>query len=124
VATHTLTIGNDPRLMPRIVAIVIMLCSVGLIFKSLVLKKETFADVHLPDEKNALFTSLVMLMFLVFIIVFGFLVSCLIMIFIFLLFFKEKRPLPYAILCTLSVLIYLLFVKIFHVPLSGGILFK
>ena len=123
-ASQTMTVGNDPRLMPRIVVIIIMLCSLCLIFKSLVLKKDTAIEVHLPDEKNALFASLIMLMFLVCIIIAGFFISSLIMVSVFLIFFKEKKSSPHIILCALSVLIYLLFTKIFYVPLSGGILFK
>jgi putative tricarboxylic transport membrane protein len=123
-SSQTLTIGNDPRLMPQIVAIIILLCSLGLIFKSLVLKKEDFIEVHLPDEKNALYAGLLMLGYLVCIFITGFFVSSIIMVIVFLLFFKEKKSIPYIILCVLSAGVWLLFVKIFNVPLTGGLLFK
>lgn len=123
-ASQTPTVGNDPRLMPRVVAIVMLICSLTLIFQSLVMKKETVIEINMADEKNALYASLLMLGFLVCILLFGFLIASFLMIVVFLLFFKEKKILPYIVLCILAIGVYLLFVKLFNVPLTGGVLFK
>lgn len=123
-ASQTTTVGNDPRLMPRIVAIVTLVCSLVLIFQSLVLKKETVIEIHLADEKNALSASLIMLGFLACIFLFGFFIASCIVIVALLLFFKEKKKYPYLILCLMAAGVYFLFVKLFHVPLIGGVLFR
>jgi len=123
-ASQSSAVGNDSRLMPRLVAIVIMICSAGLIFQSLVLKKETIVEVNLPAEKNALYSVIVMIEFLICIFIFGFLIGSFIMIVTFLLLFREKKPIPYVLLCVLSAGIYLLFTLVFNVPLTGGVLFQ
>lgn len=123
-ASQTVAVGNDPRLMPRIVAMVTLICSLVLIFQSLVMKKETIIEINFTEEKNALYASLLMLGFLASILIFGFLIASFIMIIVFLILFKEKKPLPYITLCIMAVGIYLLFVKLFNVPLTGGVLFK
>lgn len=123
-ASQTTSVGNDPRLMPRIVAVVTLACSLVLIFQSLVLKKETIIEISMEDEKNALYAALIMFFFLACILIFGYLLASFIMIAVFLLFFKERKPLSYIVLCALAFAIYLLFVKLFNVPLTGGVLFK
>jgi hypothetical protein len=122
--SFTLSVGNDPQLMPRIVAIIMIVCSLVLIFQSIILKKETIIEIHWIDEKNAIFALLIMFIFLFCILLLGFLPASFIMIAGFLLFFKDRKPLMYIILFVLAVLIYLLFIKVFNVPLGGGLLFQ
>jgi putative tricarboxylic transport membrane protein len=112
--------GVNPRLMPRVVSIIILVCGALLIVQSLFLKKEEVIEVHFKKEQStALVVALVMVLFTVLIIKIGFLIGSFVMIFTLMYFYGVRKIKPYITCFAWATVIYLMFVYVFNIGLPG-----
>lgn len=109
----------SPRIIPMICLVGILICSLVLIFESLVLKKEKIYEFDINKEKPVLVIIAMMLVFVGGTVTVGF-VAAGIVIFCLLMFYCGERKIPiYIFTICAVVVIYLLFMHVFHVALPG-----
>ncbi|WP_047382166.1 tripartite tricarboxylate transporter TctB family protein [Cetobacterium sp. ZWU0022] len=114
--------GPSPRLIPYMVLIGIFISSISLIFQSLIFKKEKLFYYDLKKEKAGIISLLIISLFGILMIKFGFLIAIFIALPIMIFSLGERKIHVYIIDLILSVGIYFLFIKIFNIslPIFGG----
>lgn len=110
------TYGITSRTLPYALSILSGACGVGLIFQSLVLKKDEVREIDLLQEGKGLLYMLVLLAY-------GwgfsrsFLISTSLLGAATLAFQKDKKPLHYVVVIALVVVLYFTFTELLHVRL-------
>lgn len=108
--------GITSRTLPYALAVLSGVCGVGLIFQSLVMKKDEIKELDLGKEAKALAYMLVLL-------VYGwgfsrsFIVSTCALGAVTLAFTGDKKPLHYGIVIALVIVLYFVFTQLLHVRL-------
>lgn len=115
IITDTSALGPD--YMPRLVGWLLIMLGLGLIFQSLVLKKDTIETINLKDELNVLIYVGIFLVYLIILYIIGFLLSTIIFSFALLFIMKAEKKSYYFAAVVLSVFIYCLFKYVLKVPL-------
>ena len=110
--------GVDSRTLPYAISVVCALFGAGLVFQSLVLKRDKVRKMELGREAKAVFY---MLMFIVYGYVFtrDFIVATTFLGWVTLLFTGSKKTLYYAIVLTMTIVMYLLFIHVLRVRLPS-----
>lgn len=107
----------SPRIIPSICLILMLLCSLILIFQSLVLKKEKVVEFDWEKEKPCFILIGMMCLYVFLIINIGFIAASLIIFPLLLFFCGERKPMPYVVAIIASVGIYYLFQYVFYISL-------
>ena len=114
--------GPSPRIIPYIVLVGILICSVALIIQSLVFKKERIIVFDLKIEKAALTILGIMILFGVVMVKLGFIVSVVGVLPILLFVLGERKPFIYGFTIVGGIGVYYLFMEVFNIslPMFGG----
>lgn len=114
--------GPSPRIIPYIVLGGIVLCSIGLIFQSIVLKQEKIVEFDFKIEKASIIIIGIMLLFGFITIRFGFIAGVVVVLPLMLFVFGERKPFIYLFTLAGGIGVYYLFINIFHIslPAWGG----
>ncbi|MGL5057712.1 MAG: tripartite tricarboxylate transporter TctB family protein [Fusobacteriaceae bacterium] len=114
--------GPSPRVIPYMVLIGIFISSMGLIFQSLVLKKEKFFYYDFKLQKAGIISLIVISLFGVAMLKLGFLIAVLTIMPIMIFSLGERKIPVYIITVIAGVGIYFLFTEIFNIslPIFGG----
>lgn len=114
--------GPSPRLIPYMVLIGIFISSIGLIFQSVIFKKEKFFYYDFKKEKAGIITLFIISLFGFLMIKLGFLIAIFISLPIMIYYLGERKIHVYIIDLIIGVGIYFLFIKIFNIslPIFGG----
>lgn len=110
------TYGINSRTLPYALSILMGGCGIGLIFQSLVLKKDEVKEIEIGKELKGLLYMLVLLLYGIG-FNYSFLISTLVLGCLTLVFLKDKKPLHYVIVCILTVALYFIFTQLLHVRL-------
>ena len=110
----------SPRIIPGVCIVVMLICSIVLIFQSLVLKKEKIVEFDWQKEKPAIFLIALMCLYVFLIIKIGFILASAIIFVILLFYCGERKPYIYIFTILAAVGIFFLFSSVFHVSLPGG----
>lgn len=117
VASETSTVhGISSRTLPYALSILTGVCGLGLIFQSIVLKKDEVKELELKKELKGLFYMLVLLAYGLG-LKHSFLISTSLLGVATLAFTKCKKPWYYAITIITVVVIYFIFTQLLHVRL-------
>lgn len=114
--------GNEyinSRLIPQLIAVLIALCGVALVVKSLVFGQEQIREIALPAETRACVFFLMMAAFLLAMPRVGYLVSGLAMAIATLLFQRVRGVRQYVVVLVIISAVYFAFVHGLQVPLPG-----
>lgn len=114
--------GPSPRVLPYIVLIGTLICSLLLIIKSLIFKKEKIFEFDFSKEKASFINLGIMILFGTIMIKFGFIVGVIIGLPIMLFSFGERKPFIYIFTILLGIGVYYMFIKVFNIslpPLGG-----
>lgn len=103
-----------PRTIPYVLAIICIVSGVVLLIQSLILKKDTVKELELKKEIKAISY---MLVFLVYALLFevNFILASIFLGVMTLAFLRCKKPLYYAIVIALVLVLYVLFTQVLHV---------
>ena len=112
----------SPRIIPGICIVVILICSVALIIQSLVFKKEKIVEFDWEKEKPAILLIALLCVYVFLIIKIGFIAASAVTFVIVLFYEGERKPFIYIFTIALSVGVYFLFPRVFHVSLPAGFL--
>ena len=85
----------SPRIIPGVCIVVMLICSIVLIFQSLVLKKEKIVEFDWQKEKPAIFLIALMCLYVFLIIKIGFILASAIIFVIVLFYCGERKPYIY-----------------------------
>lgn len=108
--------GVTSRTLPYALVLLSGGCGLGLVFQSLVLKKDEIKELELAKEGKGLLYMLVLLGYgLGF--SHSFLISTILLGVLTLVFAKDKKPLHYIVVTAVVVVIYFVFTKLLHVRL-------
>ena len=112
-----------PGLWPILVSVVMMACAALLMFKTLKMKPEDNTDVVLwsADTRRVYISMLILFIYTVILETVGFLLSTVVMLFIFIQWFSKKKwYISFAISAALSLGIYSIFKFVLNVPIDFG----
>ena len=112
-----------PGLWPILVSVVMMACAALLMFKTLKMKPEDNTDVVLwsADTRRVYISMLILFIYTVILETVGFLLSTVVMLFIFIQWFSKKKwYISFAISAVLSLGIYSIFKFVLNVPIDFG----
>lgn len=109
----------SPRIIPMIALVGILICAVVLIIQSLVLKKDKIYEFDLKNELPVIVLILLMVLFTVLIINFGFIVGVVIIFPVVLFYAGERRPPIYIFSLAVGIGIYFLFKLVFNISLPS-----
>ncbi len=110
------TFGVTSRTMPYMLCALMGISGVGLIFQSLVLKKDKILEIHLGQElKAACYIACLWLYSTGF--TYSFLMATSLLGVVTLAFSKCKKPLYYIVIIITTVVIYFVFTELLHVRL-------
>lgn len=114
--------GPSPRLIPYMVLIGIFISSMGLIFQSLVLKKEKIFFYDIKAQKAGLISLVIMTLFGVVMLKLGFLIAIFTILPVMIFSLGERKIFVYIITIIIGIGIYFLFTRIFNIslPIFGG----
>ena len=112
----------SPRIIPGICIVVMLVCSVALIIQSLVFKKEKIVEFDWEKEKPAILLIALLCVYVFLIIKIGFIAASAVTFVIVLFYEGERKPFIYIFTIALSVGVYFLFTRVFHVSLPAGFL--
>ena len=115
------TYGVNSQTLPYALAVLAMACGVGLIFQSLVLKKDEVKELELGKELKGLLYMLVIAVYAVG-FNYSFLISTILLGVITLAFQKDRQWLHYLIVAVMVVVIYFVFTQLLHVRLPSLVL--
>lgn len=112
----------SPRIIPGICLVGMLICSLILLFQSLVLKKEHIYEFVWENEKPELILIAAMVLFVVGIHFLGF-VPAGIIVFCWMQWFEgERKPPIYIYTIFMVIFVYFLFQNVFHIDLPAGLL--
>ena len=112
----------SPRIIPGLCLVVTLLCALILIVQSLVFKKEKTVEFDWQKEKPAILLILALCVYVFLIIKIGFVLASALVFSAVLFYCGERKPFIYIFTIAMAVGIYLLFTRVFHGSLPGGIL--
>lgn len=114
--------GPSPRVIPYIVLIGTLICSVGLVIQSLVFKKEKIFYFDFEKEKASFINLAIMILFGIIMLKFGFIAGVIVVLPIMLYSLGERKPFIYIFTILLGIGVYFLFTKVFNIslPALGG----
>lgn len=108
--------GVTSRTLPYALSVLSACCGIGLVFQSLVLKKDEEKELDLKKEGKGLLYMLVLLAY-----GYGFshsfFISTSLLGVLTLAFYKDKKPLHYVIVVVVTAVIYFTFTQLLHVRL-------
>ncbi len=107
----------SPRIIPTIMLVGILVCSVFLIIQSLVLKKEKIYEFDIKNELPTIILIGMMLVFTFLVINLGFLVGVAALFPAMLFYMGERKPIVYILMLAAGVGIYFLFTMVFNISL-------
>lgn len=114
----------NPRILPTIMLVAMLLISLFLIAQSLIFKKEKIFEFEWKTERTIILLILLMCLFSIFIISLGYLPAILVIISLLLYLMGERKPLVYIITLAIGFGIYFLFQKVFNIPLPVSFFFR
>ncbi|WP_407267774.1 tripartite tricarboxylate transporter TctB family protein [Radiobacillus sp. PE A8.2] len=109
----------DSRFVPRLLVATMFLISAILIISSLVFKKEKTIVYNVRSELKGILYLSILVIYILLVKYIGFLIACLLLAIVTLIYFKVKAIKYYAITLSVFVAIYLIFYFILEVPLPG-----
>lgn len=109
----------SPRILPTIFIAIILVCSVFLIFQSLVLKKETVVEFDWSNEMPMIVLVLGLCAYTALVIFAGYIVASVIIFPLMLFFVGERKPVAYIVCIAAAVAIYFLFKYVFNISLPA-----
>lgn len=109
----------SPRIIPGICLVGTLICSVILLFQSLVLKKEKEFEFDWKKEKPCIFLIFLLCVYVALTIYIGFIPAVVIIFPIILFYCGERKPLIYVFTLLAGIGIFFLFKYVFHVSLPG-----
>ena len=112
----------SPRIIPGICLVGILICSVVLVFQSLILKKEHIYEFRWENERPEIILILAMIFFVIGTHFLGFIPSGII-VFCWMQWFEgERKPTIYVYTIAMVILVFFLFQNVFHISLPKGLL--
>lgn len=114
---HTVTAAVGPDYLPKLVIYVMLLCGAGLVFLSLILKKEETIEIELKEESHVLRYFILLLAYMVTMKYAGFLIASLLFSAISLWLMEDRNKLHYLYIELLVVVIFAAFKYGLRVPL-------
>ena len=112
----------SPRIIPGICLVGMLICSLVLLFQSLVLKKEHVYEFVWENERPELILILAMILFVIGIHFLGFIPSG-ILVFCWMQWFEgERKPAIYIYTIAMGIIVFFLFKNVFHISLPAGLL--
>jgi len=109
----------SPRIIPTVVFIGMLICSTVLIIQSLVFKKDDIFFFDIKKELPAIILLAMICGFAFVIVQFGFIPAILIFFPAVLFFMGERKPFIYLFTLAAGFLVFLLFTRVFTVPLPS-----
>lgn len=110
---------ESAKAAPFLSILVMVICGAILVFQSLVLKKEKLVVINFSDQKYALYLVLYLLAYSALIYLVGFMIASLALVLALSKFFKVTSKKQVLIVLVISVLVYYVFLNIFHISLPG-----
>lgn len=110
------TYGITSRSIPYALAVLVILCGIGLLIQSLVLKKDRVLELELTKEAKGLAYMLVLLLYGICVSK-NFMFSTIALGVLTLVFQKCKKPLYYGVTVVVVLVIYYIFTQLLHVRL-------
>lgn len=108
--------GVTSRTLPYALSILSAGCGIGLVFQSLVLKKDEVKELDLKKEGKGLLYMLVLLAY-GYGFAHSFFIATSLLGVVTLAFYKDKKPLHYGIVVIVAAVIYFTFTQLLHVRL-------
>lgn len=117
----------SPRIIPVVVLVLTLICSIVLLIQSLVFKKEKIYEFDWKNEKPCILLIIGMCIYTALMILIGFVAASIITFVVVLLYTGEKKPSVYIVAIVAAVVIYFLFKYVFNIslpefPLLGGLI--
>lgn len=107
----------SPRIIPAIVLVGILICSVILIFQSLVLKKEKIYEYTMKRELPAIILIALMCLFAILITKIGFILAVCIVFPLILFHMGERKPGIYIFSLVMGISVFFIFKYVFNISL-------
>ena len=101
--------GIGPDYLPRLVAILMICCGIGLVFQSLVLKKDEEVVIEFGREGHALLFAAVMIIYVILLPIIGFVFSSVLFVCASLFLMECKKPMYYFSTVLLVLVIFAAF---------------
>ena len=114
-STSNYSIG--PRSMPYLISVLIMILSIGLIFQSLVLKRDKVIEIEIKDEMRTLLYYGLVVIYVFLMSTVGYLIASFLIGGVTLLFLKVKKWQYYACVVAFITIIYVCFTVLLNVKL-------
>lgn len=114
---HTVTAAVGPDYLPKLVIYAMLLCGAGLVFLSLILKKEEIIEIELKEEGHVLRYFILLLAYMFTMKYAGFLIASLLFSAISLWLMEDRNKLHYLYIELLVVVIFAAFKYGLRVPL-------
>lgn len=111
--------GPSPRIIPYLTLGGVFLCSILLIFQSLVLKKERVVEFDFGKEKAAFAIMGCMIIFGVLMLKVGFVAGVIVALPLMLFLLGERKPFIYIFTIVAGVGVYFLFINVFKISLPS-----
>lgn len=117
----------SPRIIPVVVLVLTLICSIVLVVQSLVFKKEKIYEFDWTNEKPCILLIIGMCIYTGLMIVIGFVAASIITFVCVLLYARERRPSLYIVAIVAAIAIYFLFKYVFNIslpefPFLGGLI--
>ncbi|MGL6130189.1 MAG: tripartite tricarboxylate transporter TctB family protein [Fusobacteriaceae bacterium] len=114
--------GPSPRIIPYMVLFGIFITSLGLIFQSLVMKKEKIFKYDIKTQKSGIISLVIINIFGFVMLKIGFLAAIFIVVPIMIYSLGERKKRVYILTTLISVGVYFLFTNFFNIslPVFGG----
>lgn len=101
--------GIGPDYLPRLVAVLMICCGIGLIIQSLVLKKDEEVVIEFGREGHALLFAAAMIVYVILLPLIGFVLSSILFAFASLFLMECRKPMYYLSTAILVVAIFITF---------------
>lgn len=109
----------SPRIIPGVMLVGILICSIALIIQSVVLKKEKIYVFEVSEEKPAILIIAMLCGFSALILNLGFMIAVCIFVPVLLFYFGERKPFIYIFTLALGFVIYMLFTSVLNISLPS-----
>lgn len=107
----------SPRIIPYIIIVGMLICSIGLLAQSLIFKKEEIFVFDIKKELPAIIIIGILGIFTVLVVYAGYLVAVVVLFIMLLYYLGERKPVVYIVSVIGGVLVYFLFLKVFNISL-------
>lgn len=101
--------GIGPDYLPRLVAVLMICCGIGLVFQSLVLKKDEEVVIEFDKESHALLFAAAMIIYVILLPIIGFVLSSILFASASLFLMECKKPMYYLSTALLVLVIFAAF---------------